>query len=76
VRVTIDGTEYVAVTSNRATINGVEYAELASSEPPQVITDKDGDPWRRRPDGLYQYATCVPRTREQVIRDFGPVTEG
>lgn len=73
-RVTIDGVEYVAVTSNRATISGKEYAQLADSEP-HLITDKDGDLWRRWPDGLYQYSSCEPRTREQVIREFGPVTE-
>lgn len=85
-RVTIDGTEYVAVTAKMITVDGVVYAELAPSVPghiagqPKKIIDNDGDAWV--PDsenpGLYRCPTTPHlqgRTRDEIESMWGITRE-
>lgn len=78
-RVTIGGTEYVAVTAKRITVDGVVYAELMPDSPTRII-DHDNDVWVPDPGkpGHYQCISSDPlpsRTREEIEKHYGITSE-
>lgn len=83
-KVTIDGTDYVPVTADRITLNGVVYMRLAEQEA-LTLLDNDGDIWEKvKPDAetgndVYEAANGSLKGRRyprQYIEDtWGPVIE-
>lgn len=84
VQVTIDGTEYVAVTAKRITVDGVVYAALQGPpypEPgkPVKIIDNDDDVWvPSSRDGYYRCTSTLQlpqHTRESIEQYWGITRE-